>query len=242
MSDQPIENGNNLSIPVEVIRPSGRSRVVEADRLKAGATNLPLVSCLMVSRGDLHDLRYSLACYLQQDYRNREFVLVCDQITPALLKYLGRFPKSGIRVIEAPVGLSLGELRNISVAEANGELVCIWDDDDLHDPFRISISVSALLASKAPAVFLSRWLLWWPARKMLAISEKRPWEGSMLARKAVVPPYQPLARGEDTRVWMCKEAETHAKGATGWVSSGVWTRPASARPPHANACAVSIAR
>jgi glycosyltransferase involved in cell wall biosynthesis len=145
-------------------------------------------------------LRYSLYCYLKQDYPNRELVVVSSNVTPQLRDFLGRFPAARITIVPAAAGLSLGELRNMSLAHAKGEVVCNWDDDDLYDPLRLSLSVGALLGSKTPAVFLSRWLLWWPARKTFAISQKRPWEGSMLARKEVVAPYRSITRGEDTLV------------------------------------------
>ncbi len=60
--------------------------------------------------------------------------------------------------------------------------------------------MQALLALGADAMFLQRWLLWAPGAPRLGVSGAREWEGSMLARRASVPPYPALARGEDTAV------------------------------------------
>ena len=41
----------------------------------------PLVSCLMMTRGHIELLRYSLACYQRQTYANRELVVVSEPET-----------------------------------------------------------------------------------------------------------------------------------------------------------------
>jgi glycosyltransferase involved in cell wall biosynthesis len=95
-------------------------------------------------------------------------------------------------------GATLGALRNRALAAAAGVYVCQWDDDDLYDPARLATQMAALAAMRADACFLGRWALWWPRRQRLAISTQRVWEGSMLCRKAKVPPYPAVRRGEDT--------------------------------------------
>ena len=50
--------------------------------------------------------------------------------------------------------MMLGALRNLSVAEARGDVVCQWDDDDLHHPDRIAMQLSALESSDASATIL----------------------------------------------------------------------------------------
>jgi glycosyltransferase involved in cell wall biosynthesis len=105
-----------------------------------------------------------------------------------------------VRLIKVPGDFSLGELRNFSVAHAMGEVLCTWDDDDLFDPRRLSLGVHALLEADAGAAFLSQLLTWYPSRRLLGISERRVWEGSMLAWRHVVPIYPALPRSEDSFV------------------------------------------
>jgi hypothetical protein len=40
-------------------------------------------------------------------------------------------------------------------------------------------------------------LIWWPARKLMMLSQHRLWENSMVALRNIVPLYQPLQRGSD---------------------------------------------
>ena len=160
-----------------------------------------LVSCLMVTRGKLFPSRYAVECFQRQSYPNRELIVVLDDPESGLISYLETLNDDRIRLILLPKEKrTLGALRNISIAHARGEYICQWDDDDLYDPDRIGIQLSALLASKTAACFLWRWTLWRPADRKLGISAARLWEGSMLAHKALVPDYPSIPRGEDTEM------------------------------------------
>lgn len=157
----------------------------------------PLVSCLMVSRGGIFPARFAIDAFLRQTYSQRELVMICDTRDAPLEHYVEALGDDRIRFV-ATEPATLGELRNRSIAEAKGDIVAQWDDDDLCHPDRLAIQVAALRNGKAQAVFLLRWLMWWPARRWLAISGQRIWEGSMLARREAVPDYPALFRAEDT--------------------------------------------
>lgn len=161
--------------------------------------DLPLVSCLMVSRGRLFPARFAIACFQAQTHANRELVIVIDDPACELVAYVASLNDPEIRLVQAPAtAQTLGALRNFSVAEARGEYVCQWDDDDLYAPDRIQTQLAALRSTQAAACVLRRWTLWWPATGRLAISGARCWEGSILARRTALPPYPALRRGEDT--------------------------------------------
>jgi glycosyltransferase involved in cell wall biosynthesis len=103
-----------------------------------------------------------------------------------------------VRVELAPQSLTLGDLRNFSVARARGSIVAQWDDDDLCHPERLSRQVAHLL--RHPGVdgcALARWTIAWPARDTYATSGTRPWEGSIVAHRYRLPQYPALRRGED---------------------------------------------
>lgn len=103
-----------------------------------------------------------------------------------------------IRLIEVPAGLSLGDYRNIAVARANGSYICQWDDDDFYHHDRILAMMTVLQDANVEAAFLCRWLIWWEARETLAISGRRIWEGSLVAKKSAIRIYPAVPRGEDT--------------------------------------------
>lgn len=160
-------------------------------------TASPLVSCLMVTRGNADLCRQAIGMFQAQTYGHRELVIMSQDANASVRSLVEALSDPRIRFVQGPPG-SLGILRNASVAAARGPLVCIWDDDDLYDRLRIEFMISALAATKVDAVFLSRLTVWWPARRRLAWSEARVWEGSMLAAKDKLAPYPDLARREDT--------------------------------------------
>ncbi|CAH1904115.1 conserved hypothetical protein [Candidatus Nitrotoga sp. HW29] len=161
----------------------------------------PLVSCLMVSRGRLLPTRHAIECFRRQTYRQRELVIIDDNPASELTEFLAVMNDALIRHIMLPANQgSLGSLRNRALAESRGDMVCQWDDDDLYDARRIAWQVEALQANGAQACFLHRWTLWWPAERRIAVSCERIWEGSMLARRTIVPAYPDQRRGEDSVV------------------------------------------
>ena len=159
----------------------------------------PLISCLMVTRGRLFPARFAIECFRQQTWPNRELVVVCAAADSELPEYLATLADPGIRYLTAPP-VVLGELRNVSVDAARGELLCLWDDDDLYHPERLEFQYRQLVASDAAAHFISRLLMWWPEQRRLAISSRRMWEGSMLCRRPALGNYPSLVRREDTQV------------------------------------------
>lgn len=161
----------------------------------------PLVSCLMVTRGHLFPARFAVDCFRRQSWNERELVLVCDAPGSAIEAYCASLDDARIRIVYPGVpAQSLGQLRNLSLTAARGDWICQWDDDDLYHPQRLETGMLVLQALGADALFLSRWMLWAPAARKLGVSGTREWEGSMLARRAAVPAYPALARGEDTAV------------------------------------------
>jgi glycosyltransferase involved in cell wall biosynthesis len=189
-------------------RPEG-ARSPPATVEGAKVDGLPLISCLMVTRGRRALLEVAIGCFARQTYPNRELVIVCD--SPALPQDdpLERAIRAAgcrnVRLIRVDAagrqgGATLGELRNIAVDHAAGRYVCQWDDDDLYDPCRLEMQQRVLAAAGAQACLLGRWMIWWPAEDRLAVSCERDWEGSLLCEKAAMSRYPALRRGEDTPV------------------------------------------
>jgi hypothetical protein len=158
----------------------------------------PTVSCLMVTRGNIDFIRTAIECFSHQTYDNKELLVVHDDSILESERILS--PIEGVRFVHIHDKFPLGILRNIAVAHSRGEIICQWDDDDLYDRERISMGVAALMGSQTAAVFLKRWLVWWPARKLLTVSEERLWEGSMLVWRSCLPAYSAAAKGEDSVV------------------------------------------
>ena len=177
----------------------------EIGPLPAGVA-LPLVSCLMVTRGNAALVATAIASFGAQRWANRELVIVCDAVSDEL-RALVATAGPAVRLEAVPAGLNLGDLRNIALGRSRGDFVCQWDDDDLYDPGRIELSMKVIGEARVDAVFMDRWLQWWPAKDRLFVSPVRIWEGSMLARRSSVPAYPALVRGEDNIAvqWLVRE-------------------------------------
>jgi len=105
---------------------------------------LPLISCLLVTAKDrFHLAKQSIECYVAQTYPKRELVILNegpkayqDQIS----RYVKSLNRSDIRCVwlDGVGDYTLGGLRNISMALAQGEIFVQWDDDDFCMPQRLS--------------------------------------------------------------------------------------------------------
>ncbi|MET7617866.1 glycosyltransferase [Streptomyces sp. NPDC005408] len=167
----------------------------------ASGAPAPTVSCLMVTKDRSATARRAIRCFRTQTYPNLELVVVEDGTDDALEQHIRELGDPRIRHHRLPPeGRTLGELRNEAVDRSTGPYVCQWDDDDLYDPERVETQMAAILALGADACFLARERLWWPARRKLAVSCARVWEGSMVCAKDRLPRYPAQRRGEDTPV------------------------------------------
>ena len=105
---------------------------------------LPLVSCLCPTYGRPRLLREAIWCFLQQDYPNKELLVVNDHQEPIQLDR--DYP--GVIVHNLPERLkNLGEKRNCVVRLARGDYLMNWDDDDLYLPWRITEQMKLLYSN-----------------------------------------------------------------------------------------------
>lgn len=203
-----------LSIPPEIvldlIAPRLTPRNLPAD-LADQRANPPLVSCLMVTKGNPKHVRRAVECYWRQTHPRRELVIVTDPggkdaILAALNSKgenrakltIGTDPS--IKWVEGEKGESLGVLRNKSVETATGDYLIQWDDDDHYHPSRIGVMLRLLRQSKRKACFLGHWLLAAPAQGLCVLSplNKSGWEGSAIFQKGASQGYPSKRKGEDT--------------------------------------------
>lgn len=175
-----------------------------------------LVSCLLVTLPVAERLRHfqrSLSDYCRQTHANRELIIVLDpgpaDATLAIAAEVAALRRSDIRIVAAPTKQTLGWLRNLSVASARGEVLCQWDDDDLHHPDRLRRQLEAMLDTGHAAVYLEDVMQYFPASRTLycthwGATEPKGMPGTLMCRRAArirYPETGPEARrGEDTAV------------------------------------------
>lgn len=117
---------------------------------------LSLVSCVMVTTGRVDLISKSLRSFLLQKFPSKELIVVSQgsKEQNEIIKNLTA-PHHNIQFVEAPKRLSLGEMRNLSVELALGEVICQWDDDDIYHPNRISTQFKALRYNTVASLYSS---------------------------------------------------------------------------------------
>ena len=118
---------------------------------------IPLVSCIMPTFGRPEYVDEAVAMFLAQDYPEKELIVLNDCPGQTF-----RCDLPGVRVINSRQRYpSLGEKRNAAIEMASGGMIAVWDDDDVHLPWRLSFSVSEALRLNTefyrPAEFWAYW-------------------------------------------------------------------------------------
>lgn len=106
----------------------------------------PLVSCIMPTFNRRSYVPQAIRCFLRQDYPNLELLIVddgSDDIRDCVPD------DERIRYIRLGEKLKLGAKRNFACAEARGEFIVHWDDDDWYPSWRVSAQVRALIDNAA---------------------------------------------------------------------------------------------
>ncbi|HEY2899208.1 MAG TPA: glycosyltransferase, partial [Polyangia bacterium] len=106
----------------------------------------PLVSCIMPTADRRRFLPLSLRCFAEQDWQNRELVVV-DDGADDVRDLVAAVP--GARHLRLPRRTSIGAKRNLACQEARGEIIAHWDDDDWYGTGRLRWQVAPILAGQA---------------------------------------------------------------------------------------------
>jgi len=137
-------------------------------------------------------------CFQRQSHPDRELIVVNDD-DDGTEEYVASLRDERILYVRPDQShLQLGNARNVALMHARGEYVAQWDDDDWHHPDRLAAQLTMLEQVEADACLLQRLTLAWPDRNLFLRSKRRPWEGTMLARREKLPAYAALSHGEDS--------------------------------------------
>lgn len=159
----------------------------------------PSISCLCVTHDRVPLLRGAVACFQAQGWPSRELLILHEPGDHATAAYASSLDDARIRTIVFPSGprITLGEKRNIALAAASGEYIATWDDDDWSSPSRLAAQMEALMQSGAPACTLRNLFVFDTVGGRAYLSKSRPWEPTLVALRAAMPPYPAVATGED---------------------------------------------
>ncbi|MBS0641026.1 MAG: glycosyltransferase family 2 protein [Proteobacteria bacterium] len=153
-------------------------------------------------------LAEAIGDYHRQTFRDRELLILHDGDDGrhrAIAALATPRPKAPIRIERAPPGLALGGLRTLAIERARGDWICQWDDDDRYHPARLQLQWDAAAAEGAAVNYLVDQLHWFRSDGVLCWDDwdREPYpmnviQGTILARRDVMPPYPNLPAGEDT--------------------------------------------
>jgi hypothetical protein len=159
---------------------------------------MPLVSCLMPTKGRFEQAKLAIGCYRRQTWPSRELVVIDQNRDGRLAGWIAGLQDPTIRVFAMPdLQEPLGSIRNRSIDLANGTLICAWDDDDLQHAARLEIAIVAMIAAKAQACTLLRESVWMPSTRRVGIRQVWPYCNTILAHRDAGLRYLPLPVGED---------------------------------------------
>lgn len=168
-----------------------------------------MISCLCVTRGDRPGLlSEAVVDFVRQTFPDRELLILHDgddAVHARVSAIVAAHAGASIRVERTPPGSRLGELRNIAMTRARGEWICQWDDDDRFHPERLRLQWEHAQSEEAAVNYLVDQLHWFGTDNILFwddwSGEPYPMsvvQGTILARRDVMPPYPDIGRGEDT--------------------------------------------
>ncbi|MBX2999496.1 MAG: glycosyltransferase family 2 protein [Caldilineaceae bacterium] len=101
------------------------------------ADKLPGISCICMTYARPQLLEEAIHSFLRQDYTGPKELIVLNDFAPQSLHY--EHPE--VQVINLPYRFrTVGEKMNAGVGLAKYDLICLWDDDDIVLPHRLSLS------------------------------------------------------------------------------------------------------
>jgi glycosyltransferase involved in cell wall biosynthesis len=146
---QPLRSAASINLPA-VPSPEPLDQPSRPDALADGARIVtdsdPIVTCIMPTFNRRSFVLQAIRCFLRQDYAKTELMIIDDGSEPVS----DCVPEDArIRYILLDRRLTIGAKRNLACAEARGEFIVHWDDDDWYPSRRVSTQVRALRESGA---------------------------------------------------------------------------------------------
>lgn len=106
----------------------------------------PLISAIMPTRNRRSFVRLTLPRFLQQDYPNKELVIV-DDGDDAVGDLVSDIP--AVKYTHLVARTSIGAKRNLACEQAAGEIIAHWDDDDWYAADRLRYQSAPIVAGEA---------------------------------------------------------------------------------------------
>lgn len=105
---------------------------------------IPVVSAIMPTRlrGEMADA--AVRMFHDQTWARKELIIIDDVTGRSFDRFATGWNPDGVYYGLAP-NLTIGEKRNVAIANASGEIIMHWDSDDIYSPDRMLDQVIRLL-------------------------------------------------------------------------------------------------
>jgi glycosyltransferase involved in cell wall biosynthesis len=121
-------------------------QIIQAGTPASPPRSQPLLSCIMPTYNRRPFIPLALQRFREQSYPNRELIIV-DDGSDAIGDLVRHEP--AVRYIRLERRTTIGGKRNVACAEARGELVAHWDDDDWYSRDRLTRQAAPILRGEA---------------------------------------------------------------------------------------------
>lgn len=120
-------------------------------------SKVPLISCVMPTYGRPDFVHESVQMFFDQDYPHKELIILND-----CAGQIYRFEHPDVRVFNVETRFNtLGEKRNAAIQLARGEVIAVWDDDDVYLPWHLSFSLAEMQRHQTPLYRPAEYWAWW---------------------------------------------------------------------------------
>jgi glycosyltransferase involved in cell wall biosynthesis len=122
---------------------------------------------------------------MNQSYENKEMIIIYRESDLDTLRFISKLLDVRIKIFCAPSGteLTLGGLRNFSVAKSSGDYFIQWDDRDWHHKDRVKLQMESVFSFAREASVLTNILLFDIKNKDAYFSTTQPWQNTILCRR-----------------------------------------------------------
>jgi glycosyltransferase involved in cell wall biosynthesis len=106
----------------------------------------------------LEPIKRAVDDFCRQTLVRKRLVMVLEggtsEVRGAVRAYVAALNRHDIRVLTPSGTRPIGQLRNIGLEAATGELICLWDDEGRSHPERLAKQAAVLLGNHLEAVYL----------------------------------------------------------------------------------------
>jgi glycosyltransferase involved in cell wall biosynthesis len=162
-----------------------------------------MISCLTVTNNRYKLLLKSIDMFNKQTFEKKEMIIVYYSTDKDTIdNVVNKIKQDNIHfhIYDPKDNLTLGEIRNYSVEKANGDYICIWDDDDIFHPERLQAQFDNLKGYNTCTLAREiKYEIFFDKITITPFREKG-WENSLLCKKEFMTKYGKLNLGEDTEM------------------------------------------